>query len=374
MHAPSGERGLDRAAAQLDRRPAVAPRWPHPRRLPLAPRQPQSGGARAGGTARRTDGHPHGHRHPAATPVDQLVSLGLPTTPTCRCTSLSLSAAGDSALQPGQAERPRRRADDPLSRGSTTTRRPGKAIAAESWRRCARHGRPWRAVRTCCRPWQCFRRYGQLCATDVPASLLGTVTMHNRGEASADVVAQASAEASPPAVQNHDERPGEDNKLGRSTTNHGILTGRRSPPGLELTGGPESARFETYYQELVEWNARFQPHGIVEYAEVQRRHFLDSLTVLLAEETGRDCPARPSNRRRQRRRFSGSPASRSCAPTCAWCCSKRRQEDDLPTPPGRAARAGRRSRSHGRSEDVPTSGAAATYDLALARAVASLRP
>lgn len=38
--------------------------------------------------------------------------------------------------------------------------------------------------------------------------------------------------------------------------------------------------FETYYRELIEWNCRINLTAIVEYEEVQRQHFLDSLTVL----------------------------------------------------------------------------------------------
>lgn len=40
--------------------------------------------------------------------------------------------------------------------------------------------------------------------------------------------------------------------------------------------------FQRYYEELVEWNQRFNLTAVIGYDEVQLRHFLDSLTVLLA--------------------------------------------------------------------------------------------
>ena len=40
--------------------------------------------------------------------------------------------------------------------------------------------------------------------------------------------------------------------------------------------------FETYYRELIEWNRRFNLTAITDYEAVQVRHFLDSLSCLLA--------------------------------------------------------------------------------------------
>jgi 16S rRNA (guanine527-N7)-methyltransferase len=40
-------------------------------------------------------------------------------------------------------------------------------------------------------------------------------------------------------------------------------------------------QFELYYQELVEWNKRINLTAITDYASVQLKHFLDSLTVAL---------------------------------------------------------------------------------------------
>ena len=40
--------------------------------------------------------------------------------------------------------------------------------------------------------------------------------------------------------------------------------------------------FQTYYEELVEWNRRFNLTAITDYEAVQVRHFLDSISCLLA--------------------------------------------------------------------------------------------
>lgn len=41
--------------------------------------------------------------------------------------------------------------------------------------------------------------------------------------------------------------------------------------------------FEIYYQELVAWNEKFNLTAITDYDQVQIKHFLDSLTCLLAD-------------------------------------------------------------------------------------------
>lgn len=48
------------------------------------------------------------------------------------------------------------------------------------------------------------------------------------------------------------------------------------------------AQFELYYRLLVEWNEKFNLTAITDYAEVQTRHFLDSLTgwPIIAAELG----------------------------------------------------------------------------------------
>jgi len=51
--------------------------------------------------------------------------------------------------------------------------------------------------------------------------------------------------------------------------------------GLELKPG-QLEQFNTYYQELLDWNKRVNLTAITGYEEVQIKHFLDSLTVTLA--------------------------------------------------------------------------------------------
>lgn len=51
--------------------------------------------------------------------------------------------------------------------------------------------------------------------------------------------------------------------------------------GLPLAPG-QVEQFETYYRELVRWNRRVNLTAIVDYEEVQLKHFLDSLTIALA--------------------------------------------------------------------------------------------
>ena len=53
--------------------------------------------------------------------------------------------------------------------------------------------------------------------------------------------------------------------------------------GLLLTADQQAA-FQCYYEELVAWNQKFNLTAITEYEQVQVRHFLDSLSCLLAEE------------------------------------------------------------------------------------------
>jgi len=51
--------------------------------------------------------------------------------------------------------------------------------------------------------------------------------------------------------------------------------------GLELSPR-QLEQFDIYYQELINWNKRVNLTAITEYEEVQIKHFLDSLTVVLA--------------------------------------------------------------------------------------------
>jgi len=51
--------------------------------------------------------------------------------------------------------------------------------------------------------------------------------------------------------------------------------------GLSLTS-EQIERFQAYYNELIDWNRRMNLTAIVNYEEVQVKHFLDSLTVSMA--------------------------------------------------------------------------------------------
>jgi len=51
--------------------------------------------------------------------------------------------------------------------------------------------------------------------------------------------------------------------------------------GLRLSPG-QLEQFDTYYQELLDWNKRVNLTAITGYEDVQIKHFLDSLTVTLA--------------------------------------------------------------------------------------------
>lgn len=51
--------------------------------------------------------------------------------------------------------------------------------------------------------------------------------------------------------------------------------------GLRLTRG-HLTLFQTYYEELIAWNRKLKLTTITDYPDVQLKHFLDSLTCLLA--------------------------------------------------------------------------------------------
>jgi len=55
--------------------------------------------------------------------------------------------------------------------------------------------------------------------------------------------------------------------------------------GFHLTSS-QVEQFEVYYRELIHWNKRVNLTAIVDYEEVQIKHFLDSLSVALALEGG----------------------------------------------------------------------------------------
>jgi 16S rRNA (guanine527-N7)-methyltransferase len=60
-----------------------------------------------------------------------------------------------------------------------------------------------------------------------------------------------------------------------------ILTSGAKKLGLELTPR-QLEQFQVYYEELIDWNQRINLTHITDYEEVQIKHFLDSLTLVLA--------------------------------------------------------------------------------------------
>ena len=61
------------------------------------------------------------------------------------------------------------------------------------------------------------------------------------------------------------------------------LVGGAQALGLSLTL-EQQALFQRYHEELVAWNEKFNLTAITDYEQVQIRHFLDSLSCLLADE------------------------------------------------------------------------------------------
>ena len=60
-----------------------------------------------------------------------------------------------------------------------------------------------------------------------------------------------------------------------------LLAGGATELGLALDHR-QLERFEVYYRELDDWNQRMNLTSVIEYDEVQVKHFLDSLTLLPA--------------------------------------------------------------------------------------------
>ena len=60
-----------------------------------------------------------------------------------------------------------------------------------------------------------------------------------------------------------------------------LLSNRAPELGLSLDDA-QLAHFESYYRDLADWNTRMNLTSVIDYAEVQVKHFLDSLTVLPA--------------------------------------------------------------------------------------------
>lgn len=60
-----------------------------------------------------------------------------------------------------------------------------------------------------------------------------------------------------------------------------LLTQGAAELGLALNPA-QQAQFALYYRELADWNQRMNLTSVIDYAEVQVKHFLDSLTLLPA--------------------------------------------------------------------------------------------
>lgn len=60
-----------------------------------------------------------------------------------------------------------------------------------------------------------------------------------------------------------------------------ILAAGAAELGFALNTG-HLDQFERYYRELISWNQRFNLTAVTAYEQVQRRHFIDSLTCMLA--------------------------------------------------------------------------------------------
>lgn len=69
--------------------------------------------------------------------------------------------------------------------------------------------------------------------------------------------------------------------INQQTTPMYLLSNSAPELGLSLDA-VQLAQFETYYRELADWNTRMNLTSVIDYAEVQVKHFLDSLTVLPA--------------------------------------------------------------------------------------------
>ena len=75
------------------------------------------------------------------------------------------------------------------------------------------------------------------------------------------------------------------NKGGRSGARIDLLTEGAASLGIDLTA-KQRDQFYLYYDELLVWNDRVNLTSVTAWEEVQVRHFLDSLSVLLVVNRG----------------------------------------------------------------------------------------
>jgi 16S rRNA (guanine527-N7)-methyltransferase len=144
--------------------------------------------------------------------------------------------------------------------------------------------------------------------------------------------------------------------------------------GLRLTD-KQLLAFQLYYEELVAWNQRFNLTAITEYDQVQIRHFLDSLSCLLAKEAGTvlsrhgaqviDVGAGAG--------FPGIPLHLVCPSICLTLLEATGKKVTFLEHMIDCLGLGEIRAIHARAEDLAHDPAhRETYDLALARAVAEL--
>ena len=57
--------------------------------------------------------------------------------------------------------------------------------------------------------------------------------------------------------------------------------------GINISQG-QLEKFDIYYRELVEWNERINLTAITDYEEVQKKHFLDSISIVTALGNNRE--------------------------------------------------------------------------------------
>ena len=144
--------------------------------------------------------------------------------------------------------------------------------------------------------------------------------------------------------------------------------------GIQLTAD-QQASFQLYYEELVAWNQKHNLTGITQYEQVQIRHFLDSLSCLLAQEA-RDALRRSGSRAIDvgtGAGFPGLPLKLVCSPTHMTLLEATRKKVAFLEHLSEVLDLDAITTIHARAEDEGRDPAhRQQYDLALARAVAEL--
>jgi len=144
--------------------------------------------------------------------------------------------------------------------------------------------------------------------------------------------------------------------------------------GLQLTPDQQAA-FQLYLQELVAWNHKFNLTAITDPEQVESLHFLDSLSVLQAEEA-RDVLSRPGTRVIDigtGAGFPGIPLKLACPSIRLTLLEATGKKVAFLEHLGQSLGLQGVTAAHGRAEELGHDPAhREQYDLALARAVAEL--